>query len=321
LKVTDFDKKYLQEAGKLLQQSQKGALNSFGEKIILSHDQCCDIITNELEQNVSSSIMLFDSGVLIGFAIAVVKEDSTWGKSGWVNMGGWALNPDYNSEIFTIYKLIAWQWIKLKIYHHYFLVFASFNKQLEMFYELGFGKEQAHGIFDFSSVNVPENTNENSAFVIRKAVKEDQPQISRLSRVIADFQTKSPCFASAPDSYLQALDEGFSELTDDEEAEIYVIEKERNILGLEVFYKEEHSHLLIPPNSVELGVSAIENENRGLGAGFQLTVHAMNQQKKQGLEFSVTDWRCANPLSSRFWQQIGFAPVAYRLVRRVDPLI
>jgi len=32
-------------------------------------------------------------------------------------------------------------------------------------------------------------------------------------------------------------------------------------------------------------------------------------------------WETANPLSSRFWPRQGFAPLALRLMRHVDPRI
>lgn len=47
----------------------------------------------------------------------------------------------------------------------------------------------------------------------------------------------------------------------------------------------------------------------------------LNDQKGKGRKFIVTDWRCANLLSSKFWPSIGFRPTAHRLVRRIDPVI
>jgi ribosomal protein S18 acetylase RimI-like enzyme len=57
------------------------------------------------------------------------------------------------------------------------------------------------------------------------------------------------------------------------------------------------------------------------GIGTLLTRTGLAQARASGYRFCETDWRSTNLVSSRFWLKQGFRPVAYRLVRRIDPRI
>ena len=71
---------------------------------------------------------------------------------------------------------------------------------------------------------------------IRPARASDAEQITTFSRCIASFQAEGPCFAPVPEAYLEALDKGFAELTEDEEAEILVAETKGVLAGIAVLY-------------------------------------------------------------------------------------
>jgi ribosomal protein S18 acetylase RimI-like enzyme len=58
-----------------------------------------------------------------------------------------------------------------------------------------------------------------------------------------------------------------------------------------------------------------------LGIGRALTNHGLTYAFEKGYRNCLTDWRSTNLLSSRFWPSQGFRPVAYRLIRRIDPQI
>ncbi len=317
MKIVDFDKKYIDAAAELLQMNQNRALQAFGKKAELSRDECKSIIGDELEKQTSSTIILLEGDKLIAYAIAVIKDDQDWGNSGWVNMGGWSIDMDYTHYAPVIYQHIAREWVRKKIYDHYILVFADDNRFLDFFFELGFGKEHAHGILDFSCTEIIDPG--ESQFIYRKAKKEDQDQVAGFSRIIADYQAGSPCFAGAPKNYLMALDNGFSTLTEDKELDLYVAEDKGKLIGYQAFYKEENSYLFIPPNSVELAVSGVIEEYRKKGVGKGLTEYALNRQKELKYDYCVTDWRTTNVLSSKFWQKNGFKSVAFRLHRRINP--
>jgi ribosomal protein S18 acetylase RimI-like enzyme len=79
--------------------------------------------------------------------------------------------------------------------------------------------------------------------------------------------------------------------------------------------------MLIPEQCTRLTVAGTREWARGRGIGQALTRHGLAHARASGYRYCETDWRSTNLLSSRFWPRQGFRPVAYRLVRRIDPRI
>lgn len=320
IRIIDFDVERIKEASSLLKDTHRRSLEKYGDDIFLKDEQYEAILREELAKDVSRALMLLADDQLVGYMIAVIKTDPHRGKSGWVNLGGWAILPEYSSSLNLLYAGIAEDWVSRKILSHYCLVFHNDGEKFYLLQDLGFAKEQTHALLALKDYVTEPSDSSPSDLVLRKADENDGHHISGFSRIIAEYQATSPCFASAPDAYLKALDKGFGELPDDEEAEITLAIRGDVAVAIEIFF-EEKPHLLSPRNSVELSVGAVKGECRGGGIGRQLTEYSFADQKAKGREYIVTDWRCANLLSSRFWPKTGFEPVAHRLVRRIDPYI
>lgn len=315
-----FDTTFLQDAAKLLKQAHHAAYKSFGESTLLTREQCCELILHELQQDVCKAVMLFEGNRLIGFAIGLIKENDMWGNSGWVNSVGWAVHPEFNDGIGLLYKAVAEAWVARRVYQHYFLVYAAQKLFLERFYELGFAKEQTHAMQDVTKLHIPEQEySEVPGIQIRPAKSKDSSKLASFARLIAEYQIQAPCFASAPESYLESLDEGYANLTKDPEAEVLVVEKDGELVGYQVYFHTDSLPIQVPKNSVELAVSGISSEYRGIGLGTRLTKHALRQQQVKGIQYVLTDWRCANLAASKFWPSMGFSPIAFRLVRHLEP--
>jgi ribosomal protein S18 acetylase RimI-like enzyme len=318
--VTEFSREYLKEASELVYEAQQDEFNSNKINHKVSLDFCEKQIINELNKEVSSSHIILSGGKLAGFAIGIINKDSIWGNSGWVNIGGWGIKNNRINLLNSLYQKIAEKFVDLNIKQHYFQVYDNNKNIVDLFNELGFAKQQTYGALNLKDFSINFSI-DNNLFVVRKGNLTDQFQISDFSRLIADHQTKSPCFAPAPIAYLEALDEGFQELTSDPDVDLYVIEENNKIIGYQAFYNLDRSSLIVPPNSIELAVSGIKEKYRGKGAGFYLTAYSLNAQRIAGYSFAVIDWRCANLLSSNFWKRVGFKPLAHRLLRQIDPLI
>lgn len=318
VKMVELENKHLEAASQLLYKTQVRENQIFGLEHYLSQEQCKELITGELEKKVSSSIVLLDGEKLVAYVIATIDENEIWGNFGWVNLGAWSIEEDYSYYLGLIYEKIGRDWADRKIIRHVFLVYSGQRAAIDRFNELGFAKQQAHGLLIEKGLFTPVSQQENRTLTVRKAIKEDQIQINSFSREIALFQQKSPCFAPVPESYLKSLDDGFSDLTTDDEGTLYVVEKDKRILGYQLYYPVGKGNLLEPENSVELAVSAVSQEARGSGAGLELTQYALNDQINKGKSIFVTDWRCANLLSSKFWKKTGFKPLAFRLYRYIE---
>lgn len=317
--IRDFDSRYIEDGAKFLQNAQNNQFEKLGFSYRASLEICKQRITDELEKEVSSAHIVMADDRFAGFAIATVKRDSVWGDSGWVNLGAWCIDPDHISGFPYMYQQIARNWVQKKILRHCFMVFASDRNGIDMLNNMGFGKEQTHAVLDLAPIS--DFHHPEGAFCYRKADRSDQPGMNGFSRLIAEFQTQSPCFASAPTFYLEDLDKGFSDITADPEIDLYVAADGSVLAGYQGYYEAGGADLITPPKSVELAVSGIKEEYRNRGCGLHLTGLGLSEQKKRGYDFAVTDWRCANLLSGPFWTKTGFAPVAYRMIRRIDPLI
>lgn len=317
--IINFDSKYLKEAAKLLQNAQKKQFQLIGCSYIASLDLCEKQITLELEKEISSSHLMLHEDQLVGFAIATIKRDTIWGDRGWINPGGWCVDPEFITYFPLVYQKIADVWVNEKIYQHFFMIFDYDKNGMDIFTDMGFARQQTHAVLNLSVSN--NFTSSNSPYIYRRSNEQDQAEMKGFSRLIAEYQTQSPCFASAPLNYLESLDEGFSSITTDPEIDLFVVQDGSMLAGYQGYYDTEKPGLIIPPKSVELAVSGVKENYRGKGCGLNMTLMGLSEQKKRGFDFAVTDWRCANLLSSAFWRKIGFIPVAHRLIRRIDPLI
>ena len=79
--------------------------------------------------------------------------------------------------------------------------------------------------------------------------------------------------------------------------------------------------MLVSPRTTTFTVAATKPEVRGRGISTALTWHGLAQARKDGFEICYTDWISPNLLASRFWPRFGLKAAAYRLSKRIDPMI
>ena len=315
-RISEFEQKHLHDAARLL----AGQSAAIPGGAALTYEQGEQGIRESLKQEQASGYTLIESGELAGFLIAVIEEDGIWGRTGWVRSGSWAVAPGHEGHLSALYAAAASRWVGGNVLSHCIEVPAGDRELLEELFDLGFGREQVYGYFSLEDP-VPEGVGD-PRYTVRRAASQDQPQVSGFSRVIAGYQTMSPVFALAPEEYLKALDEGFSRLTVDPDAELFVIEDDAGeIPGIIVFDVHPQHGPQMLEGSVELVICAVKEASRGKGIGRQLVTESLQSYKDVGYHTVVTDWRSANQLSSRFWKSMGFIPYRYRMRRRIDPLI
>jgi GNAT superfamily N-acetyltransferase len=83
----------------------------------------------------------------------------------------------------------------------------------------------------------------------------------------------------------------------------------------------EDTQMLASPRTLYLSVAATKPQARGRGVSTVLTWYGLAQARKDSFEICYTNWISPNLLASRFWPRFGFKDVAYRLVKRIDPMI
>ncbi len=312
-RISGFEQKHLHDAARLLAYMQEPLPGGAA----LTYEQGEQGIRESLKQEQASGYALIESGELVGFLIAVIEKDEVWGRTGWVRSGSWAVAPGHEGHLSALYAAAASRWVGDGVLSHCIEVTAGNPALLEALYDLGFGREQVYGYLSLEG-QLPEWVRD-PRYTVRRSVPEDQPQVAGFSRIIAGYQTRSPVFALAPEAYLKALDEGFSLLTVDPDAELFVIEDETGeIPGIIVYDVHPRHGSQTLEGSVELVICAVMEASRGKGIGRQLVTESLQTYQDAGSRMVITDWRSANPLSSRFWKSMGFIPYRYRMLRRID---
>ena len=159
---------------------------------------------------------------------------------------------------------------------------------------------------------------------IRLAGKGDNDHLGSLSDIIMNALANAPYWHPTIPEDWEELREGWSELADDKEWKVWLaLENNNEALGTVGFRpeEEEDTQMLVSPRTMYLSVAATKPEARGRGISTALTWHGLAQSQKDGFDICYTNWISSNLLASRFWPRFGFKDVAYRLSKRIDPMI
>ena len=178
---------------------------------------------------------------------------------------------------------------------------------LRVWVELGFGIEQAYGYAQLTDLRA--NLKPNTYLRIEELNKENNNAFREFYSLVAISHAQAPVFAGAPDGYLLALKSGFEGLIDDKNARVLLAFDGDEAVGYQVWSMEDEK-------VAELAVGGTKADYRGNGIGTTLTAYGVDRAIERGYKYCIADWKTANPLSSSFWQAIGFMPYKYRLVRR-----
>jgi GNAT superfamily N-acetyltransferase len=246
-----------------------------------------------------------------------------WGRCGYVYLPGYALAENENAALIQdLYARLGDDWIKNGVFSHGVYVSAADTDIIEALFNIGFGKERVDGLLDLRQLDIP-NAENPAGIVIRKAGKGDNGLIGRLSHIIMNALANAPYWhPTIPDDYPE-LKEGWSELADDKDWTVWLALNNGEALGACGFYEEKESDtgLLVPPKTISFSIAATKPEARERGISSALVWHGLEQARKEGFEICYTDWISPNLLASRHWPRFGFKDVAYRLSKRVDPMI
>ncbi|MES9683606.1 GNAT family N-acetyltransferase [Gottfriedia acidiceleris] len=257
---------------------------------------------------------------LVGYIIGAIQTDKNRERHTWIKYAGMAIAESENEELYReLYAEFAKKMVELRSFNHYVMVPSGNKSTLDAWLHLGFAYEQVHGIRDLSvsSDKVFEDIQ------IRLATSEDEKRIRELATVIMEHQAKSPVFAPGFIEERDDYQEGYAEIINDEAATLWLALHRNEIVGFQVFESAAASdeNLLTPETCISLVVGATVESSRGIGVSKALLRHGLTVADKEGYKLCETDWRITNLESSRFWPKNGFKPIAYRLVRKIDPRI
>ena len=271
----------------------------------------------------------FRAGKMVAYLIGETTTHP-WGRGGYVYLPGYALlEGEGPAVVQDLYALLGDDWVKKGCFDHHLYISAADQDVLDALFDLGFGKERVDALMDFNTLEIPD-VEEPAGVTIRKAGAGDNAYLGSLSDVIFRALEKAPYWHPTVPEDWDELYEGWSELADDQEWTVWLALEENgrsgpeeNALGTVGFRPEAETdtQMLASPNTLYLSVAATKPQARGQGISTALTWYGLEQARKQGFETCYTNWISPNLLASRFWPRFNFKDVAYRVAKRISPMI
>ena len=264
----------------------------------------------------------FCNGSMVAYLIGETTTNP-WGRSGYVYLPGYAVAESENVSVLQdLYALLGENWVRKGCFHHYLYLSATDTDVIRAMFDLGFGKERIDALMDLRTAAIPE-VDEPSGITIRRAGKGDNAYLGSFSNVIMHALAQPPYWHPTVPEDWEELHEGWSELADDEEWTIWLALEKDEALGMIGFRpeKEQDTQMLASPRTLYLSVAATKPQARGRGINTFLSWHGLEEMRKEGYEICYTNWISPNLLAARFWPRFGFQDAAYRLAKKVSPLI
>jgi ribosomal protein S18 acetylase RimI-like enzyme len=255
----------------------------------------------------ASGAVASSGGHVVGFLLGTRKDDSKWGANVWVEAAGYgAEEPEVVRDL---YAFAASQWVDQGRTRHYALV-PHLDDQVDAWFRLSFGAQQAHGIREVDERMWPPGT--------RRAERRDIAALLELAPLISDHQALAPTFTGiemdANEDELRAM--LAEDIAKDEIGEL-VYERDGRVVASFELSPVQKDSIAEPDGAAYLGWAASRPEVRGSGAGLALTEAALAWAHEHGHVSILTDWRETNLLSSRFWPARGFRRAFLRLYRSI----
>jgi ribosomal protein S18 acetylase RimI-like enzyme len=264
----------------------------------------------------------FRDGQMIAY---IIGEHVTqpWGRCGYVHLPGYALADGESAAVLQdLYARLGDDWVRAGVFSHGIYVSAADANVIGALFNIGFGKERVDAILDLRTLKIPD-IEEPANVIIRRAGTGDNKHLGNLSPIIMEALSTPPYWhPTIPEDYPE-LREGWAELADDQEWKVWLALENEDVLGCAGFVekKEDDADMLVAPETVYLSIATTTPQARGRGIANVLTLRGLEEARQDGFEICYTNWISPNFLASRYWPRFGFKDVAYRLSKRIDPMI
>jgi len=324
IELLPFRNEMIPDAGKLL--ARRHSCNRELLPLLPARFEQPEIATKAVEtlwqEKHRNGYAAFRNGTMVAYLLGETTTHP-WGRAGSVYLPGYAVDEGENPAVLQdLYSLLGEEWVKKGYFDHYLYISAADQKVIEALFDIGFGKERVDALMDLNTLEIPD-VEEPTGVTIRKAGPGDNAHLGSLSNVIFRALAQAPYWHPTIPEHWDELYEGWSELADDKEWAVWLALEGDKALGTVGFRPEAESdtQMLVSPRTLYLSVAATRPQARGRGISTVLSWQGLEQSRKEGYEICYTNWISPNLLASRFWPHFGFKDAAYRLSKKVNPMI
>jgi GNAT superfamily N-acetyltransferase len=283
----------------------------------------CESIEALYNKRLHLGYAAFRHGRMVAYLIGEYTTQP-WGRCGYVYLPGYALAEDEDPSILQdLYALLGDDWVENGVFSHSLYISAADQHIIDALFHIGFGRERVDGLIDLRTLNIPE-VEDPVGLTVRVAGMGDNELLGSLSHIIMNALAGAPSWHPTVPEIYQELKDGWSELADDKDWRVWMAVENGQALGTAGFrpVEKEDPQILVPsPRTIYLSVVATRPEARGRGIANLLTWRGLEEARKNGFEFCYTNWISQNFLAARYWPRFGFTDVAYRLSKRINPMI
>ncbi|WP_371806708.1 N-acetyltransferase family protein [Candidatus Lokiarchaeum ossiferum] len=275
-------------------------------------------LVNIIKEN--PSFVAVRNGELIGYLTGFANIPSLKGRSMGVYIPEWAhgsINTKDKEKIYSkLYSHLSKIWIAEKNYTHLITYYGEDVKLNAQFHKFGFGLL----VIDGYRTLTPLKINDNPAFYIRQAKKEDLRILSHFNELIYKHLRDAPTFlySSPSQKSLEEIEKNFlgsNRIT-------FVAEHEGKIVSIIRAMLNEGPGCEVVQDTGTLGVNFGYTlpEMRGSGIASLVLNKLIEWGKKNDMKRCVVDFESQNIEAYNFWLRY-FQPICYSGIRKIDDRI
>lgn len=253
-----------------------------------------------------------DGSDLLGFMVAPFPT-MPGPTSARLGMAHHAARADVARSVYRIlYRTASADLVAAGITYHSLPVLSDHAAALEAFFQLEFGIDQIDGILP-----VPRDACTGAAQTpVRRATTADVNSVVGLAIELQRFHSRPPIFQAAVSFDVGQARRGVELGLDDDGSIVVVVEGDEGLLGM-----AQAGPASAYADTVDIGMNVVTDGARSQGLGTSMLRYLLGWAASRGYRYCTVGWTSSNLMSDAFYRSRGFAPVRFRLHRRIDPRI
>lgn len=248
---------------------------------------------------------------LVGFVVG-----TSHGRWGVIPAAGHAVDSDDvdTAGVYgALYAELAVHWVDRSVLIHD-VELPAVREIEEAWNDLGFGRRVCIG--SRSSEMLPGDAIPGAGMEFRVADADNLPSIVRLAAMEVEFRAGPPMYLEGGPPDLDLLTETHAELFD-RGAVHFIALVEHAVVGVLTLLQESRFAPICAEDSPFVSTTVTDPRYRQRGIGRMLVRVAADWARERGHEHIDVSFQSASPLLRSFWRRSGFAPVGWKVARRL----